>query len=387
MLALDADDLADLADTIVVSPRPPSIGTAMLGLRYGTRTYGSASLPPLFLLRPSVSTAQAWVTRWFTRANAVLWSTGPLRPDASLPLSGGGRGEAPEPSDPLIATPAWCVAGRHVSVYTVVAPTAATTVALRAIATEIRERASGTLVDTTDLACHLVVWRADAASVTIELNASRDVNEGIEFALGTIDDFAESGPDPDELTEAIADIEDWAMPRDNAEAVAALLARDELLLERPQSIDQYLGDIATVTAAQVASAAKQMRDAMLAAVPDGAEIVDPSFTEVDPADTPVDGDRYPRLADSGDPDAADVLLVGAEGVSMTMYDVALTVRYADCAAVVRYTDDALTLYATNGASIDVVAAEWRDGTDALAAIEAAVPPELVIANPRPITPV
>jgi len=88
------------------------------------------------------------------------------------------------------------------------------------------------------LDCHVVPWSADAGFVSIELDASRDMNEGIELVLGTIDDFAESGPEPDELAEAAADIEDWALRRENAEAVGALLSRDELASGRARTLDE-----------------------------------------------------------------------------------------------------------------------------------------------------
>ena len=384
LLTLDAQDLADLADTIAGQVGAPSYRNDALGMLYGARTYGIASLPPLFVLHPSLSAAQAWATRWFTRANAILWSTGPLPADVALPLGGGSRHDAPDRSPEFVAPPAWYVVERHyVSAYAVVTPSPATVVALRAIANEIRDRASNTLLDGAALECHVVPWSADAGLVSIELDASRDVNEGIELVLGTIDDFAESGPEPDELAEAAGDIEDWALRRENAEAVGALLSRDELASGRARTLDEYLAGVAAVSGGQLAQAAGAIRDEMLVTVPDGGEIIDERFEEVEPTAETIAGTQYGAADIEGDPEQFDTLVVGHEGVSLTLFESVTTVYFDSCIAAVRYTDDTIALYSNDGTSLAVVAEEWRDGHDAVAAIDAALTTDGVLRVDRP----
>jgi len=372
---LDADDLADLADSVLGSARVSSLAADLMSLRFGTRSYGTASLPPLFCFHPTAAAAKEWVLQWFTRGNAMVWSTGPLTADATLPLGGGARRDAPGTPASIISTPAWTVLEQPlVSAHAVVAPSAATTVTLRAIASEIRERAGDAHLDDASLECRLTSWSADAARVTIQLRAPANTNDYIELVLGTIDDFAESGPDPDELTEAITNVEEWAMRRENAAEVGALLCRNELLSGRTRTLDDYLADIGAVSGGQVAQAAGAIRDALLVAVPDDGEIIDERFTEVGPVIAePLDGNRYASTSAESLPGAPDTLVVGSEGVSMTLYDVTMTVRYDDCVAAVRYVDDAVSLYGADGTAIDVAARDWVDGLAAISAIESAVP--------------
>src|SRR2546430_15522345 len=85
-------------------PRPPPV--TILSVRFGAQSYGLGGFPRLGLLRTNEPRIRAWVSRRYTRANAILWSTGPLgRPPLRPPARA--RPPPPAPTPPQPALPAW----------------------------------------------------------------------------------------------------------------------------------------------------------------------------------------------------------------------------------------------------------------------------------------
>jgi hypothetical protein len=78
----------------------------------------------------------------------------------------------------------------------------------------------------------------------------------------------------------------------------------------------------------------------------------------------------------------ETLIVGAEGVTwLGQPPQALTVRFADCVGLVIDTDGARVLHGRDGFRVVVRASEWKNGEAAVAAVDQAVRPELVIRLP------
>jgi zinc protease len=389
--AFDDADLGQLADTILDEPQPvPPLQTTLLGLRFGAQAYGTIAIPPLALLRVDGAIARAWAARFFTRGNAALWSTGPLASTVELPLPPGDRTATPAPTEPECALPAWCPNAWVDSTFRdavdcsiVASGVDATTVALRAFATEVVERLHETRLRGREPEITIDAWSDELAHVSVSLDTLAHGNDGIECILGSLDDFADLGPDPDELADAITEIQMTSTEPANVAAVAEMLANDELRTGRARNLDEFLAAIEAVTAEQVAAAFDVMRGDIIVTTPSTAEIVDPRFTLLETATgLALDGTQYRRATVSGAPDDDARLTVGPDGVTYVSADELLTVCYEDCVAAVTYPDHSITLFDIDGTTIEIAEADWRDGERAFAAIEAAVPTEVALAARR-----
>jgi zinc protease len=389
--AFDDDELLQLADTILDDPADaPSLQTTMLGLRFGAQSYGMGALAPFGLLRIDGDRAREWAAKYFTRDNATLWSTGPLAPHIALPLPRGHRVELPPRVEAECALPAWCPNSWLGSVFRdavdcsiVAAGSDATTVALRAFAAELRDRLHDSDVATTEAQLDATTWAPELTHIALTLPTRARGNEGIECILGTIDDFTDLGPDPDELADAIAEVRASCTDPKNMPAVAEMLADDELRTGRPRTLDELLGSVGNVSAADVAAVFDEMRNEIMVAAPSDAEIVDPRFALLErAAGFALDGTRYRRAQAIGTPDDDARLIVGPDGVAYLRADEALTVCFDDCAAAVMYPTRAITLVDIDGTIIEIAESDWHDGALAFATIEAALPPEVTLVARR-----
>jgi hypothetical protein len=389
------DDLAQLADTVLDEwPKPPTLPTMLLTLRFGAHDHGVAALPPLGLLRVDGDEARAWASRVFTRGNAALWSTGPLAAGVSFPLPPGKRIVPPPRPEAECPTPAWCPnvwlgAMFHDAIDgTLVASMSdAMLVAVRALEDEIVERLADTSLSGTTPAIELGRWSDDLGYVSLSLNTAASGNDGVETLLGSLDDFAELGPDPDELGAANTAIWHWATDHDNAEMVAEMLAGDELRSGRARVLDVFLGSVEDVRSEDVQQVFAELRETIMLAIPTDADIVAPEITLLERArGVAVDGKTYRRALTTGSPVDDARLVVGSDGVTYTSADQLLSVFYEDCAAAVVYPDQSVALYDVDGTTIELSAADWRDGAQAYAAVVAALPSETTLVARRTLGP-
>jgi hypothetical protein len=211
-------------------------------------------------------------------------------------------------------------------------------------------------------------------------------NDGIECILGCLDDFAELGPDPDELSDAIAKVVAWGTAPANAALIAEMLAGDELRRGQPRMHEAFLAAIYDVTADQVAAEFEVMRNGIIVAVPTDGEIVDERFTLLEQmTGVALDGVRYRRAEITGGPGDDARLTVGPDGVTYDSADQFLTVCFDDCVAAVTYPDQVIRLYDIDGTTIELSAADWINGDKAFAAIAAAIPDDVALAARRPFS--
>lgn len=377
--AFDDEDMHQLADTILDEwPQPPTLRTMLLTMRYGAHDHGVAALPPLGLLRVEGDDLRAFAKRVFTRGNAALWSTGPLAASASLPLVAGER-IAPLPrAESEYPTPAWCpnvwlgaVFHDAIDATLVATMSDATIVAVRALEDEIVERLLDTPLRGTTPQIHLARWSDDLGYVMLSLDTVASGNLGVETLLGSLEDFAELGPDPDELTAATTAIWRWSTEPANAERVAEMLAADELRTGRSRTLDVFLTSIDEVSGEDVQQVFAELRDSIMLAIPADADIVAPELTLLDRAPgAAVDGTRYRHLPTTGTPVDDARLIIGTDGVTYAGDDQILTVYYEDCVAAVAYPDGSIALYDVDGTDIEFSAADWHDGEQAYESVVA-----------------
>ncbi len=385
--ALSEDDLIDLADTILNEPKtgPLQPPVTILGVRFGAQSYGLGGFPRLGLLRTTGPRVNAWVSRRYNRANAILFSTASLgQPRLGLPA--GARVAPPTPSPTRIALPAWCPqdwigrSWRPFVYFSSVTPgNDAAIVADRVLEADIRRRAEATGLSLADREANINPWTPDFDYTDFRIDVGPRVDDGVEALLGSIDDLADYAPDSEALAAAIAEFDRWTSDASATPGVAAMLAWHELITGRPRNIDEFLSGIRSVSHMAVAEVVDTMREQAVVVVPEGAELIDPRFTMLTPTTAPpIVGIAYSPATAGEDPADNARLIVGAEGVTFVDLDEQLTVRFGDCVAALRFADDAFMLYAADGTMISVAAKEWVDGKSALARVRNGIKPELVV---------
>jgi zinc protease len=389
--ALTEDDLIDLADTILNEPKtgPLQPPVTLLGVRFGAQSYGLGGFPRLGLLRADGPRVNAWVGRRYTRANAIVFSTGSLgRPRLGLPA--GVRTPPPVPTPTNVALPAWCPQdwiGRSwrpfVYFSSVTRGSVAAILADRVVEAAVRQRAEDFGLALADREANINPWSPDFDYTDFRIDVGLNIEDGVEALLGSIDDLGDYGPDADALTDAVAEFDRWTSNASAVPGVAAMLAWHELLSGRPRNVDEFLSEIRAVSAADVAAVVSAMRDQAIVVVPEGAELIDPRFTMIEPTTAlPVVGIAYSAATAADDPADNARLIVGADGVTFVDADEQLTVRFQDCVAAVRFADDSFMLYAADGTMITVAAHEWVDGRSALARVRSGIDPDRVVDAPH-----
>jgi zinc protease len=390
--ALSEDDLIDLADTILNEPKtkPLQPPVTILGVRFGAQSYGLGGFPRLGLLRTTGPNVNDWVSRRYSRANAVVFSTASLgQPRLGLPS--GARVPPPLPTPTNILLPAWCPQdwiGRawkpFVYFSSVMPGTDAAKVADRVVEADIRRRAEETSLTLADREANINPWSPEFDYTDFRIDVGPRVDDGVEALLGSIDDLADYGPSPEALAAAIAEFDRWTSDADATPGVGAMLAWNELLTNRPRSVEEFLSHIHAVSLTEVADVVYAMRDQAIVVVPEGAELIDPRFAMLTPTTAPpVVGLTYSAATEEDDAADNARLVVGAEGVTFIDVDQQLTVRFRDCVAALRFAHDVFMLYAADGTMISVAAAEWIDGRSALARVRAGIDPDRIVdANPE-----
>jgi zinc protease len=389
--ALADDDVIDLADTILneraTPPQPP---VTILGVRFGARSFGLGGFPRLGLLRANGARVRSWVARHYTRANCILWSTGPLgRPRLGLPA--GAITPLPVAVPTSISLPAWCPqdwlggSWRPFVYFCAVTPGSyAALVADRVVEAEIRKRAYKAGLVLADREANVNPWTAEFDYTDFRIDVGPRVDDGVDVLLGTIDDLADVGPDEAALVQAVEEYERWVSERAAGPGIAAMLAWHELLTGRPRSLDEIMAEIRTVSSDAVTRVVAGMRDTAIVVVPKGAELIDPRFAWLEPAVVPpVKGTSFRAVRggeDGADDDSTDDLrlIVGNDGVTFDDGEEQLTVRFAECVAAVRFPDNTLVLYAGDGTMISVAAGEWVQGMAALAKVANGVPADRIV---------
>ena len=147
----------------------------------------------------------------------------------------------------------------------------------------------------------------------------------------------------------------------------------------PETVS-FLAEQEQLTAADVAAAIESARSSLIAIVPETVESL-PGLDDypVNSSGTIVAGRRFRtpglRLRRSAtDPE----LVVGTEGVMMTYGRSRITVPFDRCTLAIRYPDGSRTLISDDGFFAPLAPSDWKDGKEAVAAVDAAIPADLVI---------
>ncbi|MGK5680845.1 insulinase family protein [Actinoplanes sp. URMC 104] len=359
--------------------RNPAAAGPMALWRHGARDHGMPSYPEWGLPAITADDLQAWVRRYFTRENAVLWVAGDGVPAGlRLDLPSGVRRDPPAMSSALPATPAWFGGSSGMLVWDALVPRAARSsvfagVLERAMFRELRQEGG------LSYAAHTGYepLGADRALVT----AVADTLPGKQNAVlgGFVDVLAALRVGRVEETDVAAVVKKQAEALRQADEQGTRLPGQALglLAGRPvREAGEAVAEVRAVGVAEVAQVAAEAWDAGLLMTPQtrGDWV---GFTAAPVrSEQAVSGSAYRSLETPG-----ERLIVGPEGVSVVAGDNCATVRFDACAIVRAWPDGARQLVGADGIAVLVEPTLFTGGAAAVGRIDAGVPAAVRVDEP------
>lgn len=355
--------------------------------RYGARSYGVSSYPEWGLSMLGPDDVRAWVSRFFTRENAVLWVTGRVPPGLKLQLPYGQRQPIPVPTSALPAAPAFFYGdSRAVAVESIVPRSTVGTIFAGVLERELFRalRQEGGLSYT---AAATYEPRGDAYATIMALADALPSKQDAVLG-GFVDVLAKlrvGRIDPADLAAVVGRSED-VLNRSDVDAQRLPGAAVNLLTGHPNKpVDQLLAEVRAVTPADLHAMAQEAMSTALLMAP--SETSGAEWAGFTPAPTTSEsviiGERHPSVQG-----ADTALVVGPEGVSSVTDDGAATVRFDECAVMLMWPDGARQLIGNDGIGVRFEPTLVELGPAARARIDAGVAPgaqvQLPARDPRSI---
>lgn len=351
--------------------------------RFGLQSYGLGPGQYVGLHRASDDGLRAWARERFTRANAVAWHTGESTSALDLALADGAAPALPAPpvSGLALPLPAEAPAGGTKVMWAAVVPDVPALgvlaeVTRRALFQNLRHDRGWTY----DVAASIGVL--DGRQATLEIAAGLRPETAAEATGEFLDIWGRLrfAVDEDELETARAHI---LMAFDEPHQEAMWLPDDAvrtLLGRAVPSPAERRAAIARVTAADVASLARQAWDSGLLVTPVGAGWAGTSLVRRGSGE-PVDGRAHERV------DADATIVVGDEGATLRDGRTRTTVRFDAAAALLAYPDGGRLLIGLDGAQVPLEPT-LHDDLDVrhVEAVDRHLPGDLVIPVPRQAPP-
>ena len=356
--------------------RSRSAAEPLLLWRYGAQGYGLLAYPEWGLDAHTADDLRDWVSRYFTRDNAVLWFTGPPPPDLRVPLPSGERMPLPPTTSALPRTPAYFPGPpQAVALHTVIT---------RSVAAQVF---AGVLERELFRALRQEGGYSYAANAAYEPHDSR---------LATIVGLVDTHPEKQDaalggFVDVLAKLRAGRVEQGDIDAMLAkarealrepdadanrlpVTAFDVLVGGPNQTAEEVLRQLDEVTVSDVHRVAKESAENALLMVPQGLRGDWAGFDAAPTSSaTAIRGRRYPMR--NG---ANCSLLVGPEGVSTTAPGSIATVRFDECVAVLAWPDGGLVLVGNDGITCSVEPTLYPIGATVRRRIEQAVPPHLVV---------
>ncbi|MEV4346046.1 insulinase family protein [Actinoplanes sp. NPDC049596] len=347
--------------------------------RHGARDYGMPSYPEWGLPAIGEDDLRAWVARYFTKENAVLWLAGDGVPDGlRLDLPSGTRQPAPTPSSALPVTPAYFPADSGVLVWDAEVPRAARSsvfagVLERAMRRELRQEAG---LSYTAQAAYEPLG-ADRALVTAVADSLPDKQAAL--LGGFVDVLAALRVGRIDEADVAAVVKQRAEALRHAEEQGARLPGQalNLLAGRPvQSADEAIAEMRAVGPAEVAEVAVAASGNGLLMAP-RARADWAGFTAApNHSETTVHGTAYASLEGPG-----ESLIIGPEGVTLVREGTPATVRFDACAIVRAWPDGARYFVGHDGIVVAIEPTLWSGVTGALPWLDSHIPAGLRVDQP------
>ena len=364
--------------------RKPSTAQLLLRHRYGAEGFGLASFTELGLGNIGAGDLAAWAARGFTRGNAALWLAGGEPPAGlRLDLPDGDRVPVPDMPDTIRAAPAYFNANASGPGFC-----------------GLMERSNAAQVYTSIVAGRLTAELRHKQALTYSPFAEYSVRDSrhahvFAGAEGTAESIAvltaeflrllsrlRDRPVDDGEFRAVTERMSKGWESTSAAAVLGRVQRaaQNALLGRPNKTPgEWQRDLAGLSPEDVRRVAREAVASGVFVLPRRQKSFIGDIPHVPWASAiPVTGRDVPS-ADA--PFVATRLILGGEGVSIRHGEQALTVRFAECAALLAAPDGARELIGRDGLSVAIEPTLWRLPPDAISRIEEAVPGDRHVRTP------
>ncbi|WP_433374537.1 M16 family metallopeptidase [Actinoplanes sp. CA-142083] len=359
--------------------RGANVAEPMALWRHGARDYGTHAYPEWGLPALTPDDLRAWVSRYFTRENAVLWVAGEAVPAGlALDLPSGVRHPAPTPSSALPATPASFPGSPGIVVWDAVVPRSAEAAVFADVLERImfRELRQETGLSYTAQTDYQPLGR-DTARIMAVADGLPENQGAVLGALADVLATLRVGRvDPADVT---AVVDKRVEQLRQADSVAGRLPGQALNLlvgRQVEDVEQVIEQARAVTAAGVAEVAAAAWSSGLLMSPVRAGHL--GFADApSQSEAAVHGYAHPSLEGGG-----ETLIVAQDGVSVVDGGNTATVRYADCSIARAWPDGGRQLVGGDGIVVRVEPTLFADGHRAVAAIDAATGPVRVFQPPR-----
>jgi zinc protease len=353
----------------------------LLWLRYGAEGPGRMWYSEFGMRLLDEPAIRSWTAAHFTAGNAVAWLTAEPPADLRFHLPPG----EPCPIPPLrpieaLRFPAWTPRDYPgIAVGVVLPRTPEARMGIRILINRLKQRLRFELGRSYVVSLRYLPLDGSMAHATLFASCDRGEAAAVrDQFVAVVDDFLSHGPIQDELD---GDIDQFSRSFDRRDAVPALLDRTALDMlsgretHSPAARLTRLRDV-TPSACRDASAgafATALLGAPVGTLPGRGWHAYPVSSE-----RAVTGKRYRSASGRFPWSNANQLFVGEEGVSIVDTNGhVLTVLYRDCVLCIQNPQERV-LFGRDGYTLAVRLADWWASRDAMARIDASIPPHLVM---------
>jgi zinc protease len=345
--------------------------------RYGAASYGLAGMEQLGVRRVSGADLGEWSRRFATRANSVLWISGPPPAGLRLHLPDGHAQPAPDPRRSILPwSPAWFTGPDDRVILDAL-------VTRSWAASALSELLRGRLVDELRTR-RAVAYSPDTAYLrltrdTARLIASTDLvagrqSEGVRPMLNMLEKLGSQADSahavqPGELEAWVARQRRGALDPQQGLGQLDAAAWDILHGDPVQDHRQWLHEVAQVSGEQVAAVAREACETLLAQIPQGLAPLEEKWQAAPSSQQPrFTGREYPSLHRDRRPPSS--IRLGAEGITILAGEDHLSVARDSTVAVLRWSDGRRVLVGADGIRLQVEPTLWRDGAELVAQVDA-----------------
>jgi hypothetical protein len=351
--------------------------------RYGAQGYGLVGTDQIGVQRVGPAELGDWSRRFATRANSVLWLSGPPPAGLRLYLPGGDFQPAPDPRQSIVpVSPAWFTGPPGAvlldCLVTWELPAEALADVLRGrLIEELRSRLAVAQAPSTE---YLRLTGDTARLIAFSDLDPRRQFEGVRPMLTMLEQISAEPGSPDAVRES--EIDTWvSREREQTQAPGCRIdlleaaAWDVLHGLTPIDGEQRLTRLAEVTGEQIATVAREARATLLAQIPPGISPQWQSWRAVPASPNPrFTGHEY--RSRHRDARAGQTIQVGPNGITMAG-DNHLSVPLDSTVGVLRWSDGGRVLVGADGLLLEVEPTLWRDGPDLVQRIDRLWPAELI----------
>jgi hypothetical protein len=386
---LAAPDFSDLEhERRVLRAESATRGSSTAGnhllWRYGARGAGLAGYDELGLYTAEADGLRELAGWAYAQGNAALALSGPPPAGLHLPLRPGPR-RLPAPARPCDQPSPAGFVGRPdtIALSGTIGRSTAAAAMLRALERDLqRGLRHGAGVGYSAWSSYELV-DADHAMLTAGMDViSEAVPTVVAQSTAVLRRLRDTGPDPtelrDDLTQQIRQIS--SRPIDHW---LPFLAAREVLLGRPAttSADELIAETDAVTVGDVQQAALGLWRDLLVSV-DQAGAGDPQLTWLGGPPAPNGQPSGRRFRPVGSPVTKGELTIGHTGIHWQTADARTSAQYDELAGVIAYPDGGRQLIRHDGYQVTVEPTMWRQGQQAVALVDSAVPRSLRIPLPE-----